>query len=105
MSKNYEGLFIMRGDLDDGRVDAAFEELKGLIAKHGGTVSKVDKWGRRKLAYPIQKLKEGVYFIVYFAILPTQLLDLERALKLYENLLRFLIIKMEEGALAGAGTK
>ena len=105
MSKNYEGLFIIRGDLDDGRVEAVLEEVNGLIAKHGGEISKTDKWGRRKLAYPIKKLNEGVYVIMYFKILPLQLVDLERSLKLYENLLRFLIIKMDEGVLATAKTK
>ena len=58
--RTYELLFIVDGDLSDEQKDATIEKVKGLIEKENGVVSTVDKWGMRKLAYPINYKQEGV---------------------------------------------
>jgi small subunit ribosomal protein S6 len=72
------------------------ERVKGFIDRFGGTIEKIDEWGRRKLAYPIQKLTEGMYtFITYSAVGNTPK-DVEARLRLQENVLRFLTIRKDE---------
>ena len=92
----YEMGVILRADLEEEVFHAEMDRVKGLIDRFGGTIEKVDEWGRRKLAYPIEKLTEGMYtFITYQSEGPTPS-QVEDRLKLMENVLRFLTIRKDE---------
>ena len=92
----YEMGVVLRADLEEEVYRAEMEKVKGFIDRFGGTIEKVDDWGRRKLAYPIQKLSEGMYtFITYSSEGPTPSLVEER-LRLMESVLRFLTIRKDE---------
>jgi len=92
----YELGVIVRADLDEEALQSEMDRVKGLLDRFGATIEKEDKWGRRKLAYPIAKHTEGVYtFITYTAPAATPR-EVESRLRLMENVLRFLTINLNE---------
>lgn len=91
----YEVMFIIDAALEDAQKDATVETVKSIIAENG-EVTNVDVWGLRKLAYPIQKKNEGYYVVVEFngaADLPK---ELDRRLKISDNVIRHIIVNKEE---------
>jgi len=92
---NYEVMFIIDPTLEDEAKDATVETVKGIIAAEG-EVGNVDVWGMRKLAYPIQKKTEGYYVVVEFKAEPTLPKELDRRLKISDNVMRHLIVNKDE---------
>ena len=93
--KNYEVMFIINPALEDAKKEATVEKVKDIIAADG-EVSKVDTWGMRKLAYPIDKKEEGYYAVVEFQGNPTLPKELDRRLKISDNVIRHIIINKDE---------
>ncbi len=91
----YEVMFIIDPILEDEKKDEAIETVKGIIAADG-TVGKVDVWGMRKLAYPIQKKNDGYYVVAEFEANPTLPKELDRRLKISDAIMRHIIINKEE---------
>jgi small subunit ribosomal protein S6 len=91
-NRNYEIVLIFDSGLDDEQVDQKLKRLEERVTEDGGSVEDVAKWGKRKLAYPIKKKESGNYVVVTFKSKATQLEELERGLKLDEQVLRYLII-------------
>jgi small subunit ribosomal protein S6 len=90
----YEVTFVVRADMDEAAFTAVVEKVKNWITTAGGSVTQTNIWGRRRLAYPIKKLTEGQYVLV-LADLPAQALaGLERDLRLSEEILRFLLVRV-----------
>ena len=87
---NYEVLFIIDPALEDEKKEATIEAVKEIIASEG-EVGNVDVWGMRKLAYPIQKKSEGYYVVIEFKAQPTLPKELDRRLKISDNVMRHLI--------------
>jgi len=92
---NYELVFIVRPDLDDNAFHEVINRVQGWITEAGGTVSKIDVWGKRKLAYTIRKQKEGLYVLMNTQMLPSFTGTLERNLRFLEPVMRFLITATE----------
>ena len=92
---NYEVMFILDPALEDETKDATVETVKGIIAAEG-EVGNVDVWGMRKLAYPIQKKAEGYYVVIEFKAEPTLPKELDRRLKILDNVMRHLIVNKDE---------
>ena len=91
----YEVMFIINPTLEDEKKDATVETVKEIIAADG-VVGKVDVWGMRKLAYPIQKLEEGYYVVVDFEGNPTLPKELDRRLRILDSVMRHIIVNQEE---------
>ena len=89
--RNYELAYIADPDLDTQSLKTLEEKVTEQIVALGGKVSKVDRWGKRRLAYAIRKHNEGFYFIVQFGILAQANKELERVLRLNEQIFRFMI--------------
>ena len=93
----YEIAVIVSAKLEDDERAATIEKVKEQIARFGGTVTAVDEWGKKKLAYEVQKMKEAFYYFVQFesdnAECPN---DVERQIRIMENVIRFLCVKKEE---------
>ena len=87
---NYEVLFIIDPALEDEKKEATIEAVKEIIAADG-EVGNVDVWGMRKLAYPIKKKSEGYYVVIEFKGNPTLPKELDRRLKISDNIMRHLI--------------
>lgn len=92
---NYEVMFIIDPILEDEKKEATIEAVKGIIAAEG-EVGKVDVWGMRKLAYPIQKKNDGYYVVVEFTAKPELPKELDRRLRISDNVMRHIIINKDE---------
>ncbi len=92
---NYEVMFIIDPSLEDVKRDETVETVKSIIA-NDGEVGKVDVWGMRKLAYPIQKKNEGYYVVIEFKGNSTLPKELDRRLKISDNIMRHLIVNKDE---------
>ena len=92
---NYEVLFIIDPALEDEKKEATIEAVKEIIAAEG-EVGNVDVWGMRKLAYPINKKSEGYYVVIEFKAEPTLPKELDRRLKISDNVMRHLIDNKDE---------
>lgn len=92
---NYEVMFIIDPILEDDKREETVETVKSIIADDG-EVGKVDVWGMRKLAYPIQKKNEGYYVVIEFKGNNTLPKELDRRLKISDNVMRHLIVNKDE---------
>ena len=96
MARKYEMMVVLSPEIDVEEVPDRMESLRGLVTDHGGTVSDVIDWGRRRLAYPINRNFEGHYVITEFSSdSQTGNREVEQALKIDESVLRFLIIRKD----------
>jgi len=99
-SRTYETTFIVNASLDDAQVEAVIGRVQETITKNGGTIKAVNKWGRKRLAYAINKRTNGFYVNVEFDAPGTVLAHLERAYQLDEMVLRNLTIILDKKAIA-----
>ena len=90
--REYEVMLILPADAEDSVVDGVAERITGILSERGGEVSQVDKWGRRRLAYEIARQNEGYYMVARFNAEPTALPELDRALTLADDVLRFKVV-------------
>ncbi len=93
--RRYELMLVLRPDVPDDRSQAVIDRTTRQISTAGGQIVKVAPWGRRRLAYPIDRHREGSYHIVLFDAPAGLLAELERGLTITEELLRHLITKVE----------
>ncbi len=90
----YETTYLIKPELPDDAVKAVLDKVTGIIEAHSGSILLTDDWGKRKLAYPIQKHTRGHYFYVNYVSPPNLVAELERNLRIDDNLLRFLTVKI-----------
>ncbi len=91
----YETLFIALPSLGDEEVDKTVEKYTSTIEELGGTIRKIDKWGKRVLAYPIKKLNEGIYVLIEFELEKSKVSELDRRMKIDENIMRHIIVNLD----------
>lgn len=94
--KAYEVLYIVKPTLDDEAREAVLDSIKNIITEAKGEVGEVDVWGSRKLAYPIEKFRDGVYILVNFKANVEFPKELDRRLKISEDVIRHVIVAQEE---------
>ncbi len=87
--REYECLLILPPEADEATVGAATDRISKVIAKHSGQVDGIDRWGRRRLAYEIERQHEGYYALVTFSAEPSAQVELERTLNLADEVLRY----------------
>ena len=88
-------MFILPTNLDEETATATTERVRGYVSSHGGEVHSLEPWGRRRLAYPIERHPDGMFHIARISLSPDQTLEVERALKLNEQVLRHLIVRLD----------
>lgn len=94
--RDYELVLIVHPDVDDEGFNGIIEQVGAQITDGGGQVTQVDTWGRRKLAYPIRKVREGQYVIMQTQLPREGIGELERMLKLTEPVMRHLLVRVGE---------
>lgn len=94
--RKYETIFIQNPTLDDETVNKNIEKFKGVIENGGGVIENVDFWGKRKLAYEINKQNEGFYTLINFSAQSELPKELDRIFRISDNILRHIIIKQEK---------
>ena len=92
----YELMVIIDPEVDERTVEPSLQKFLNVITNDGGTIEKVDIWGRRRLAYDIKKKSEGIYAVVNFTATPATAKELDRQLGLNETIMRTKIIRPEE---------
>ncbi|HLW61262.1 MAG TPA: 30S ribosomal protein S6 [bacterium] len=85
----YEIVAVLRPDLDEEGLGAALERVSQRVAEHGGTLVSLDRWGKRRLAYPIKKHRDGFYALFVFSLDADRIGTLRQTLGLHEDVLRF----------------
>ena len=94
--RDYELMFVLNPQVEDERVPAVVERLSQFITSREGEVAKVDPWGRRKLAYPIDGCREGNYILMNLKLKPEAARELESSIRISEDILRHLLIRLDE---------
>ena len=98
--RNYEVALIVRPEVDEEAQQTIIEQLSQLLTADGGQVSNVEAWGRRRLAYPINKVQEGFYYFIQGQFSNSVLPELERTVHLSEDILRHMVTRQEMKAPA-----
>ena len=96
MVRDYELMYIVRPDLDDEALHTVTESVDALIAGLGGTVGKTTLWGKRRLAYEVDRLRDGHYVITLLQLDGARVADLERALQIHDTVFRHLLVRRDE---------
>ncbi len=92
--QSYELTAIISPDVTEEGISNLLERMTEFVTQSGGTIIKTDRWGKRKLAYPIQHYREGDYVVVQLELEPSKTAELEDSLKRWEELIRHLLVKL-----------
>ena len=101
----YELMVILDPEIDERTVAPSLDKFLNVIRNDGGTIENIDIWGKRRLAYEIQKKSEGIYAVVNFTAEPATTNELDRQLKLSEAVMRTKVLRAEEGFAQVAAAK
>jgi small subunit ribosomal protein S6 len=96
MMRIYENLFIVKPDATEEEIDHLIEQMSKNVTSSGGTVDKVDKWGKRRLAYRVEKQREGSYVLLQFTAEPAAVKEFERRMRVQDSVIKFLTVRIDE---------
>ena len=92
----YELALVLSAKIEDEERIATLEKVKEIITRFGGTITNVDEWGKKRLAYEIQRMKEGFYYFIHFDSNGETPAELEQRVRITENVLRYLCVRQDE---------
>jgi len=93
--RKYEAMYVIRPDLDEEQTTAVLDRFQNLLIGQGATITKTEKWGKRRLAYEVKGHLEGQYVVVEFEGETKAAAELERVLKITDEVIRHLVVKQE----------
>ena len=91
----YELAVVVSAKIEDEERAAVVDKCKALIERFGGTITNVDDWGKKRLAYEIQQMKEGFYYFIQFEAESSAPAEIESRIRIMDNVLRYLVVKNE----------
>ena len=91
----YELALVVSARLEDEERVATVEKVKAYIERFGGQITNVDDWGKKKLAYEIQKMKEGFFYFIQFDAAGTAPAEIESRVRIMDNVLRYLVVRQD----------
>ena len=94
--REYELVLVLDPEIEDEQVSATIDRMTQFVTSHGGEVTDVNPWGKRRFSFPIKKRTEGNYIITHFRMEPSSTAELEASLRLSEEVLRHLLVKTED---------
>ena len=89
----YEKVMIIDSNLEDSVAEETVTKIKDVIIKQGGEIFNTENWGRRKLAYELNKHQKGNYFLLHFKAPPTTILELEKTCKVLDSIIKFMVVR------------
>jgi small subunit ribosomal protein S6 len=95
LQNDYELVVVIHPEVADDAVEPITNTLTQVITGKGGTITELNRWGRKRLAYPIKHLMEGNYVLIKFKLDPSANKELETTLKISEKIIRYLLIKVD----------
>ncbi|MBN1385249.1 MAG: 30S ribosomal protein S6 [Elusimicrobia bacterium] len=93
---NYETVFILKPNLSSEKVDTVLTKTKGIITSNEGTIILSDSWGKRRLAYPVKKYKEGSYYLFHFSCDGKIVAELENFFRTSDSVIKYITIKLDK---------
>ncbi len=94
--KKYELAVVVSAKIEDDERAAVVDKCKALVERFGGTITEVDEWGKKRLAYEVQKMKEAFYYFIRFEAEPTAPAEIESRIRIMDNVIRFLCVRQDE---------
>ncbi len=91
----YELAVVLSTKLEDEAREDALEKVKALVERFGGVISDIDEWGKKKLAYEIQKMKEGYYYFIHFEAPADCPAEIEQRIRIMEPVIRYLCVRQD----------
>ena len=92
----YELAVVVSAKIEDEERAAVVDKCKALIERFGGTITNVDDWGKKRLAYEVQKMKESFYYFIQFDDEATAPIEIENRIRIMDNVIRFLCVRQDE---------
>ena len=92
----YELAVVVSAKIEDEERAAVVDKCKALIERFGGTITNVDDWGKKRLAYEVQKMKEAYYYFIQFDAEPTAPIEIENRVRIMDNVIRFLCVRQDD---------
>jgi small subunit ribosomal protein S6 len=96
MNRTYEIMFIVRPDVEEAEIDKLIEGFSANVTSGGGEVKSVEKMGRRRLAYTVRKFNDGFYILLNIAAEGSLITEIERRLRVSEQVIKFITVRMDE---------
>jgi small subunit ribosomal protein S6 len=96
MNRSYEIMFIVRPDVEEPELDKLIETVSGYVTTGGGTVKTTEKMGRRRLAYTVKKFNDGFYVLLIVDAPAALITEIERRLRVSEQVIKFITVRMDE---------
>ncbi len=100
--RSYQSVLILKPDIDDARADDALEKIGEFIKSNGGACLKVEKWGKKRLAYRVKKNRFGIYLNIYHTLESAQVSDLENKYKLFDLIIKYMLVRLSDDELERA---
>ena len=94
--RKYEILYILQADLEESVIKELMEKVNGLVTQNGGEIESVKEWGKRRLQYEINDMREGYYVEVNFAGIPEVINELDRVIKIPDGFMRHMIVRKDD---------
>jgi len=100
--RSYQSVLILKPDIDEARVAEALEKIGELIKSNGGACLKIENWGKKRLAYRVKKNRFGIYLNIYHTLESAKVTDLETKYKLYDLVIKYMVLRLEDDELERA---
>ena len=100
--RSYQSVLILKPDIEDTREDEALGKIEEFIKGNGGAILKTEKWGKKRLAYRVKKNRFGIYLNLYHTLEPSGVIDLEKKYKLFDLIIKFMVVSLTDGELERA---
>ena len=100
--RSYQSVLILKPDIDEARVAEALEKIGEFIKSYGGACLKVEKWGKKRLGYRVKKNRFGIYLNIYHTLESANVKDLETKFKLFDLVIKFMVLRLEDDELERA---
>jgi small subunit ribosomal protein S6 len=93
--RKYEVVYVIQPDLDEEATTAVIDRFSDLVTAQGGEIVKIDKWGKRRLAFEVKDFRDGFYVIMHMNAEPKVADELDRVFKITDSIIRFIIVREE----------
>jgi len=100
--RSYQSVLILKPDIEDTREDEALGKIGEFIKGNGGAILKTEKWGKKRLAYRVKKNRFGIYLNLYHTLEPSGVIDLEKKYKLFDLIIKFMVVSLTDDELERA---
>ena len=100
--RSYQSVLILKPDIDEARVAEALEKIGEFIKSNGGESLRIENWGKKRLAYRVKKNRFGIYLNLYHTLESAKVVELETKYKLYDLIIKYMVVRLEDDELERA---